>query len=408
MERSAFPDRRRFLRNALSLGCSAAASPLLTPVSLASAPWDARLVVIILRGGMDGLDVVQPYGDRNLAGLRDRSLGFGEAAGAADLDGFFALHPALAPLLPLWSAGELAFAHAVSTPYRDKRSHFDGQDLLEAGTGFAPGVPVAKDGWLNRMLQQVPGLEAETAFAIGRDNLHLLKGSAPVANWAPGTDLSLSPQAERLLKMVYAEDPQFRDSAAEALQITARLEAARQAGADAAQGGTSRPAPSPGHVRVAEFAADWLRRDTRIAAFSINGWDTHQGQKSGLATALGRLSDTILTMRTGLGPVWQKTAVLAMTEFGRTARENGNKGTDHGTGGAMMLAGGAVRGGVVHRLWPGLGESDLYAGRDLLPTADVRSYAAATMRELMGLDRQVLERAVFPGLDMARIGGVIL
>ena len=133
------------------IGCSAAASPLLTPISFAAAPFEQRFVVIILRGAMDGVDVVQPYGDRALAGLRPK-LGFGEAAGALDLDGMFALHPGLAGLMPLWAAGELGFAHAVSTPYRDKRSHFDGQDLLEAGTAEL-GAATGRDGWLNRMLQ---------------------------------------------------------------------------------------------------------------------------------------------------------------------------------------------------------------------------------------------------------------
>ncbi|MEJ6478764.1 MAG: twin-arginine translocation pathway signal, partial [Octadecabacter sp.] len=125
-------ERRKFLMSGAALGCCAAASPLLTPVAFAAAPWDTRLVVIILRGAMDGLDVIQPYGDPALAGLRP-SIGAGEAVNAIDLDGFFALHPVLAPLHPLWQAGELGAVHAVSTPYRDKRSHFDGQDILEAG-----------------------------------------------------------------------------------------------------------------------------------------------------------------------------------------------------------------------------------------------------------------------------------
>ena len=152
--------RRAFLARSAVLGCSAAASPLWTRVSFAAAPWDTRLVVIILRGGMDGLDVVRPYGAPEYAALR----GSLAAEGGADLDGFFGLHPALSPLMPLWARGELGFVHAVSTPYRDKRSHFDGQDLLEAGTGDLAG---ARDGWLNRMLQLVPGVEAQTAFALG-------------------------------------------------------------------------------------------------------------------------------------------------------------------------------------------------------------------------------------------------
>jgi uncharacterized protein (DUF1501 family) len=401
--------RRFFLSRSFALGCSAAASPLVTPVTLASAPWDSRLVVIILRGAMDGLDVVQPYGDPALAGLRKR-LPAGEAAGAHDLDGFYALHPGLADLMPLWRAGELGFAHAVSTPYRDKRSHFDGQDLLEAGTGFAPGAPIAREGWLNRMLQAVPGIRAETAFAIGRESMRVLEGPAPVSSWWPEARFELTPQTRRLLEMVSHDDPLFRDALGQAAEISESFDPEAPGERQAGQGMTPamRGGPGKAHVQVAEFAAERLRRDTRIAAFSISGWDTHGNQANSLKRPLAQLSQTILTLRTGLGPDWARTAVIAMTEFGRTARENGTGGTDHGTAGAMLLAGGALKGGRVWADWPGLGEGDLYQGRDLMPTADVRAYAAAAMQGLFGLDRGVLETAVFPGLDMGGIGGLIL
>ncbi|WP_212525076.1 DUF1501 domain-containing protein [Actibacterium sp. MT2.3-13A] len=402
--------RRGFLGRSFALGCSAAASPLLTPVTLASAPWDNRLVVIILRGAMDGLDVVQPYGDPVLAELRQK-LPVGEAAGAHDLDGFFALHPGLGDLMPLWRAGELGFAHAVSTPYRDKRSHFDGQDLLEAGTGFTPGQPISHVGWLNRLLQAVPGIEAETAFAIGRETMRVLEGPAPVSSWWPDVRFELTPQTRQLLEMVSAQDPLFRAAVGQAAEISETLDL-EASGAEAEEGmegmaPTMQAKPGKAHVKVAEFAADRLRRDTRIAAFSITGWDTHGNQKAALKGPLAQLSETILTLRAGLGPDWGRTAVVAMTEFGRTAHENGTAGTDHGTGGAMLLAGGALKGGRVWADWPGLGPGDLYQGRDLMPTADVRAYAAAAMQGVFGLDRDVLESAVFPGLDMGGVGGLI-
>ncbi|MEX0310176.1 MAG: DUF1501 domain-containing protein, partial [Tateyamaria sp.] len=204
--------RRGFMARAGLVGCSLAASPLLTPVSLAAAPWDNRLVVIILRGGMDGLDVVQPYGDPGFRVLRP-TLSVGPDGGALDLDGRFALHPDLADLMPLWQAGHLSFVHAVSTPYRDKRSHFDGQDLLEAGTNSLAGV---RDGWLNRMLQTVPGVTAETAYAVGRGDMLLLQGEAEVANWSPDADLNISPQAVRLLDLVSESDPAIHAALSEA------------------------------------------------------------------------------------------------------------------------------------------------------------------------------------------------
>ncbi len=373
--------RRHFLSRGAMIGCSLAASPLLTPVTLADAPWDKRLIVIILRGGMDGLDVVRPMGDPAFAALRP-SL---NAGASFDLDGYFALHPALAPLMPLWRAEELGFIHAVSTPYRDKRSHFDGQDMLEAGTDMLSGGP--RDGWLNRMLQQVPGITAETAYAIGDTELRVLDGAAPVANWAPDANLRLSPQALRLAERVMEDDPAMHAALSEAQMLSADGSAAHRSGQP--------------HAQIASFAASRLRGSARIAAFSLGGWDTHRRQDRTLPRSLSRLSDTLLTLRSGLGrEVWGKTAVIAMTEFGRTARENGTGGTDHGTAGMMVMAGGAIRGKQVYGHWPGLGAADLYQERDLMPTNDVRAPAAWIMRGVTGLNRSVFERDVFPGLDM--------
>lgn len=393
--------RRKFLQRTGVLGCSVAASPLLTPMSFAALPSKNRLVVIILRGGMDGLDVVQPYGDPAMAGLRPH-LPFGEAGGSFDLDGFFALHPGLGGLMPLWAKGELAFVHAVSTPYRDKRSHFDGQDLLEAGLGM-DALGRLRDGWLNRMLQVMPGADPHTGFVVGREEMLVMAGNAPVANWSPDTYLALSSQSRRLLEMVYHDDPLFNAAVTEALELAGGLAPEAMFGEpDMAMMQQQMVASLKGgaHKRVARFAAARLREETRVAAFSINGWDTHKGQKRALKGALAKLSDTILILQKELGPIWDKTAVLAMTEFGRTARENGTRGTDHGTGGAMLLAGGAIAGGQVFGDWPGLHEGDLYKGRDLMPVMDVRSLSAAAIQGLFGLDKAVLESAVFPGLEM--------
>lgn len=393
--------RRTFLTRSALIGCSLAASPLVTPVSFAAAPWDNRLVVIILRGGMDGLDAIQPVGDPGFAALR----GSGRAADPIPLKGRFALHPALAPLLPLWQAEQLQFVHAVSTPYRDKRSHFDGQDLLEAGTPSL-AEQTSRDGWLNRMLQAVPGVTADTAYAIGTDTGMILKGAAPYGQWSPDSDLALSPQAIRLADLIMQDDPRFSAAFAQALSlaeadgdgvaVTGGMEdmmASMQSDMRAARRGQ-------GHLRIAEFAAERLRDESRIATFSLNGWDTHDNQQASLARALGSLAETILALKSGLGPVWDRTTVLTMTEFGRTARVNGTGGTDHGTGGAMILAGGAVRGARVISDWPGLDEASLYDRRDLMPTRDVRAHAAWVMRGLFGVSSSVLERAVFPGVDL--------
>lgn len=414
---SPFLSRRRFLTRGAALGCSLAASPLLTPVTMASAPWDNRLVMIILRGGMDGLDVVQPYGAPELSDLRTGALAYqaGIPGGPIDLDGFFALHPALGQLMPLWHDGDLGFVHAVSTPYRDKRSHFDGQDILEAGTG-EDDVGRIRDGWLNRMLQNVPGIEAHTAYAIGRADMLLTRGAAKVADWSPDAALMLSPQAQKLLEVVMHDDPLFRDATLEAIDLSETQLMQVSGGDELDSGGmmnamqeTIRDARRGNRPdSIASFAAEQLRGETRIAAFSLSGFDSHSRQARNLPRALDRLQTAILTLKNGLGPVWGKTTVVAMTEFGRTARINGSQGTDHGTGGAMVLAGGALRGGRVVTDWPGLAEADLYQRRDLLPTRDSRAHTAWIMRQLFGLDRSLLENVVFPGVELGLDPGLIL
>ncbi|SEN22415.1 Uncharacterized conserved protein, DUF1501 family [Loktanella fryxellensis] len=385
-------DRRRFILGSAALGCSAAASPFLTPVALASGPWDNRLVVIVLRGAMDGLDAVRPLGDPDYAGLRPT---LNDGKGLA-VDDYWALNPALSPLLPLWQAGEMGAVHAVSTPYRDGRSHFDGQDVLEAGSLRLDGDA---GGWLNRMVATVPGMTAETAYAIGQDRMAIMTGPAPHLRWSPEVTLEMSPQMRRLLETTLHGDPLFRDAALQAVAIADGM----AVDDDGMATGNAASATA-----LAEFTAARLREETRIASFSINGWDTHAGQAGNLSRAIGQLAQTILTLRDGLGPVWDRTAVLCMTEFGRTARENGTRGTDHGTGGALIYAGGALRGGQVAGRWPGLSEAALYDRRDLMPTGDVRAVAGWIMRGLFGLDADVIAQSVFPGLDLGTDPGLIL
>lgn len=397
-------DRRRFLTRSLVLGCSAAASPLITPVSFAAAPWDNRLVVIILRGGMDGIDLLRPIEDPLLAEYRPDMDGTSQMP----LGAGFALHPKLAPLLPMWQAGELAFAHAVSTPYRDKRSHFDGQDLLEAGhQNLNQYASTGRSGWLNRMLTLVPDATARTAFSVGQEDMILLNGDAPISSWAPGQGLSMSDQGLELLQMIYEDDPLFHAAASDAIELTSGRSGSAGAGIDNSgemmDMGEAITAANQGRraKELAEFAANQLNADSRIAAFSIGGFDTHRQQDRALPRALGQVAQSLVTLKRTLGANWDKTAVLCMTEFGRTVRQNGTGGTDHGTGGAMIMAGGAVRGGKIYGRWPGLAEADLYQGRDLLPTMDVRGFAGHAMQDMFGFSRGQLERTIFPGLDLS-------
>ena len=390
-------ERRKFLQGLGTIACSAAAHPLMSSVTFAGGPerlGENRLVVVILRGAMDGLDAIQPRAEAGFALLRP---GLSKAA-SLDLDGFYGLHPALGDLLPLWQSGEFGAVQATSTPYRDKRSHFDGQDILEAGTGMDVAPNALRDGWLNRMLQAVPGLSAETAYALGEGQLLLLSGKAPVRSWQPDLRLDLSPQARLLLEHIYHDDPLFREAAAEALEMSQAEPMMMTAGGGNAPDRQARRLVEVD--RLADFAVSKLQGEARIAALSMTGWDTHRSQGGVLPASFQRLSRLILQLKQGLGPVWSRTAVLVMTEFGRTAAENGSGGTDHGTGGAMLYAGGALKGGQVLGPWPGLSEAALYDRRDLMPTTDVRIWAAAVMQGLFGFDRALLEGSVFPGMEM--------
>lgn len=373
--------RRTLLAGAVGGACCLAASPLVTPLLLASTPGDNRLVVIVLRGGMDGLAAFPPLDEPLMEQLRPKL-----AAGRAplQLDGRFGLHPALKPLLPMWRRGQLAVAQAVATPYRDKRSHFDGQDILETGEAAAGAL---QDGWLNRALTLIPGARAETALTVGRDNMLLLRGAAPTRAWNPGDKLRLRNDARQLLERLYAGDPLFMKAA----------DAAEGLSALAGQGELA-DVGDP----IARFAGERLAAEVRVAAFSISGWDTHVGQAQAIAPPLQRLAAALLALEAGAGRAWERTLVIAMTEFGRTAHENGSGGTDHGTGGAALLAGGALKGGRIYGYWPGLGEDALYQGRDLMPTLDVRNFPALALTGLFGLPSARVGTDIFPGLDLSR------
>lgn len=379
--------RRGFLASA----CCLAAAPLFTPLSVAAMPGDNRFVAIILRGAMDGLDLVQPVGDKAFAGLRPK-LVEASAPKLIPLDGFFGLHPAAAPLLPLWKADELAFVHAVSTPYRDIRSHFDGQDILESG---AMKGEAKSTGWLNRTLSLTG--RAVKAIDVSSAQELILSGPNPAEVWSPRSDVALGNDELMFLAKLYERDPDFSGALKQALDIdsfTDALYAEKKRNGDVAH--------------VARMAGAMLAEEYRIASFSITGWDTHVQQDQEFSSAVKDLSTAILSLREAMGPkVWSKTAVVAMTEFGRTVRENANDGTDHGTGGCALIAGGAIRGGKVYGRWPGLGEGDLLDDRDLNPTGDVRAVAAALLGHQFGLKSSALTDTVFPGLDLSGRPGFV-
>ncbi|WP_426957893.1 DUF1501 domain-containing protein [Muricoccus radiodurans] len=349
---------------------------------------EARLVVVILRGALDGLAAVQPYGEPDLAELRGPLIlpEPGQDGGVLDLGGFFGLHPRLARLHAMFAAGEALPIHAVAGPVRT-RSHFEAQDLLESGAEQR-----LTSGWLNRALAGLPesggrdgGVRA--GFAIGPSLPLLLRGPEPVGMYAPAG--AARPEADlyhRLLELNHA-DPVIGPALAEGLR---------------ARGFTGGVVPQAeqrnGFVELASAAGRLMAvpDGPRIAALEMGGWDTHQAQPNRLAGVLGQLDNGLDALRVRLGTAWERTAVLVMTEFGRTVRVNGSDGTDHGTGTAAFLLGGAVAGGRVLADWPGLAPSRLFEGRDLRPTLDLRAVAKGLLRDHLGLPDAALERA-FPG-----------
>jgi uncharacterized protein (DUF1501 family) len=371
--------RRTFLASA----CCAAASPLFAPVTFAAAPGDKRFVTIVLRGALDSLYLVQPYTDPLLKQYRP-DFALDPSSGLHDLDGRFGLHPDAAELLPLWKSGDLGFIHAVSTPYRDTRSHFDGQDILENG-----GVSAASEhtGWLNRALSAMPRRETYKAIDVNTSAELILSGPTPVDVWSQDTNLSVSGDEMSFYDRLYHNDAPFSMAFKEAT--------ATDADSDATRSGDQRK------TSVARLTAGMLKKDYRIATFSIGGWDTHIGQQRVFRKPLKELVDALVTLKTELGPeIWAKTSVLAMTEFGRTVRQNGSVGTDHGTGGLAIIAGGAIRGGKVYGKWPGLKDTQLFENRDLMPTGDVREIAAAMLNSQFNISAGDLSNKVFPGLDL--------
>ncbi len=376
-------NRRAFLVSA----CSIAAAPLLTPATFAAMPGENRFVTIVLRGAMDGLFLVQPYGDAELKKWRP-DFAFDPSEGLHDLDGHFGLHPDAGALMPLWKDGELAIVHAVSTPYRDARSHFDGQDMLESGGAEVKGQ---KSGWLNRCLSVIPRSNAARAIDINTSAELILSGPNPVDVWSSKADLTVPADELAFLTRLYRSDPPFAKAMEEA--VAADSDADKVFGSDVRGAKIS---------DMARLTAGMLKGDYRIASYSINGWDTHIGQRNIFKKPLKDLVESILALKEGLGPdIWSKTTVLVMTEFGRTVRQNGSRGTDHGTGGVALIAGGAVRGGKVYGKWPGLKENQLLEDRDLNPTGDVREVAANLLMAQFGISKGDVTNQIFPGIEMA-------
>lgn len=354
---------------------------------------DPRLVVVILRGALDGLAAVPPIGDPGYAALRgDLAIGAAGREVALPLDGFFGLNDAMPNFHRRYQEGDATVVHATATPYR-QRSHFDGQDVLENGTPAPQGL---RTGWLNRAVEFLPTagrIAPVSGLAVSPTVPLILRGPAPVLTWTPTNFRPAgSDTVERLMNLYEHQDEELAGVFAAGMEL------------DAMTMGNGEQQAAPlrnAYAEIANGTANLLLEPEgpRIAVLSLDGWDTHtnEGAEDGrLAGLLGALDGALETLAVGIQEIWRDTAIVVLTEFGRTAEANGNNGTDHGTGTVALLLGGAVAGGRVVSDWPGLGPTQLLDGRDLNPTIDLRGILKGVLQDHLGLSALLLADMVFP------------
>lgn len=366
--------RRQFL-------VAAGASSLLTlwPGANALASGDdTRLLVVLLRGGLDGLHALPSLADPAYARLR----GALAPKNPLKLDANFALHPSLKFMHQLYAEKQLLPIVAVAPPYR-QRSHFDAQDCLENGTA----KPGGNTGWLNRCVAAMPGTEG---LAIATVMPLILRGEGEATTWSPPLPQEVNPILLQKLQPLYAADPALAEAFSRAVETEGMGDAAMQG-----KGGKRAGAQLP---QTTAAAARFMGKadGPRIGFVEDSGWDTHGNQAGVLGRKLAELDNALRAYREGMGARWDRTAVLIVTEFGRTAAVNGTGGTDHGTGGMAFLAGGGVRGGRIAGDWPGLGAGDLNEGRDLRATGDLRALFKGVLAAQLRLSESVLDTRVFP------------
>lgn len=379
-------NRRTFVRTMCLGGVATFGFPT---VHFAQVKTGGRFVFVLLRGGFDGLAAVVPYGDPAYGALRG-AFAFQESE-LVELSDTFGLAPGLAPLRELWQANELVALHAMAIPYRT-RSHFDGQAILETGIDRPLG---SSDGWLNRLLQVMPGQRSGIAIASGMPRS--LTGSFNVQTWSPTQLGAVDDAYLGRLASLYRTDRVLYGRFEAAMQQQDLVGEEPMAGGGARRGGIT---------PLMQAAAKILRQadGPNIAAVEFSGWDTHanQGVAGGaLDRLLGQLAEGLIAFRTEMGPAWGNTTVVVMTEFGRTARPNGTRGTDHGTAGAGFILGPKVARSAVYADWPGLADRLLFEGRDLRPTLDTRAVLKAAIASAFDL-RPVQAERVFPGSAAVR------
>jgi uncharacterized protein (DUF1501 family) len=398
--------RRAFLKSGgvAMLGIAALPTFLRRAVAATLAPAKRALIVLFQRGAVDGLNVVVPFAEPNYYQIRPTIAisqpSRGEKNAAIDLDGFFGLHPSLAPLESLYRQGQLAVVHATGSP-DPSRSHFDAQDYMEAGT---PGVKSTDDGWLNRALAAAPATKSTPFRAVAADpTLPLtLRGRAPALALANLRQFRLhGPESvEDAFAAMYddARDPRLRTTGRETF---AAVDALKKIDPETYQPENGAQYPRSRFGQGLQEIAQLIREDVglEVAFLDSGGWDHHVnegGAEGRLANLLRDLADGLAAFQRDMGDRMENIVFVSMSEFGRTAHENGNRGTDHGHGNYMFVLGGPVKGGKVYARWPGLAPEQLNQGRDLKVTTDYRTVLSELLVRHLGC--RDLAR-VFPSFD---------
>jgi uncharacterized protein (DUF1501 family) len=405
--------RRIFLRNgAMAVVGTTALPSFLTRAAFGAADpgiRNKRLVVIFQRGAADGLNIVVPHGEANYYAMRP-TINIPKKS-VLDLDGFFGLHPAMASFEPLWKQKHLAIVHAAGSP-DPTRSHFDAQDFMESGT---PGVKITDDGWLNRALQELPGVSAGSsekdksafrAIALGPSLPRILSGKEPAMAVNNLNDFSVGGKNPNAAPMSNSFEAMYAHSVDTVLHGTGQETFDAVKTLKAADPARYTPAANADYPKgrfgeSLKQLAQMIKANlgVQVAFADIGGWDHHvnEGSTQGqIANVLGDFSQAIAAFWTDLGDVGEDTVVVTMSEFGRTARENGNRGTDHGHANVMFVLGGPVKGGRVYGRWPGLDQSQLYEGRDLAVTTDFRLVLSEVVSSYLG-NKDL--KTVFPGFE---------
>jgi uncharacterized protein (DUF1501 family) len=399
--------RRVFIRNsALAVAGTAAVPSFLARAAMGAAEPGSRtkrLVVIFQRGAADGLNIVVPHGEAEYYAMRP-NINIPRKA-VIDLDGFFGLHPSLASFRPLWKQRQLAIVHATGSP-DPSRSHFDAQDFMEAGT---PGVKATEDGWLNRSLHSLPLQTRKTPFqaiAMGPSIPRILSGLEPAIAMNNVDDFSVGGRNPKGSSAASAFEAMYDHSVDTVLHGTGEETFDAVKMLKSADPSKYKPSPNANYPRgrfgeSLRQLAQLIKANlgVQVAFADIGGWDHHvnEGATEGqIANVLSEFSQSLSAFWIDLGDLGEDTVVVTMSEFGRTARENGNRGTDHGHANVMFVLGGPVKGGRVYGRWPGLDQSQLYEGRDLALTTDFRQVIGEAVGRHMGNNNLA---AVFPGYE---------